>query len=382
LIVTVAIVALSATAAMPVAQLAFKRTREQELTLALRQIRGAIDAYHEAAVAGRVPIQPGATGYPPDLKVLVDGVPDARDPEGKRIYFLRRLPRDPLFPDDSTPAAQTWGLRRSASSAEAPAPGDDVYDIHSLHQGTGPEWCGLRAMVTGVKSSSFLRAGRRHAGRGFTLIELLVVMAIIATLLAIALPRYFLSLERAKEATLRQDLAVMRDAIDRYSGDTGHYPATLPLVEKRYLRALPRIPSPSRSIPGPRRQVATPMLPASRMCIAVRKAMRRTAVPMSSSELRARASSRGFTYLGLLFALALLGLALRGRRNGVVGSASAGPRTAIAVDGRRNTEGRGAHLYQGGPGGLRAYPRTLQDLTEAAVGPSWFAICGASTPTR
>ncbi len=93
-------------------------------------------------------------------------------------------------------------------------------------------------MVSRVKCSV-----RRRAGRGFTLIELLVVMAIIATLLAIALPRYFVSLERAKEATLRQDLAVMREAIDKYSGDTGHFPATLPeLVEKRYLRALPEDP--------------------------------------------------------------------------------------------------------------------------------------------
>lgn len=84
---------------------------------------------------------------------------------------------------------------------------------------------------------------RRRSGRGFTLIELLVVMAIIATLLAIALPRYFVSLERAKEATLRQDLAVMRDAIDKFSGDTGHFPGTLPeLVEKRYLRAMPEDP--------------------------------------------------------------------------------------------------------------------------------------------
>lgn len=86
-------------------------------------------------------------------------------------------------------------------------------------------------------------ASRRFPASGFTLIELLVVMAIIATLLAIALPRYFLSLERAKEATLRQDLAVMRDAIDKYSGDTGRFPAALPeLVEKRYLRALPEDP--------------------------------------------------------------------------------------------------------------------------------------------
>ena len=137
LIVTVAIVALLATAAMPVAQLAFKRTREQDLTLALRQIRGAIDAYHEAALAGRVAMEAGTPGYPKDLKLLVDGVPDAKDPDGKRIYFMRRLPRDPLFPDNVTPAELTWGLRSYASSAEAPTPGDDVYDIYSLHQGTG-----------------------------------------------------------------------------------------------------------------------------------------------------------------------------------------------------------------------------------------------------
>lgn len=83
----------------------------------------------------------------------------------------------------------------------------------------------------------------RGRPRGFTLIELLVVMAIIATLLMIAMPRYFLSLQRAKEATLRQDLAVMRDALDKYAGDTGRYPDTLAdLVEKRYLRAIPEDP--------------------------------------------------------------------------------------------------------------------------------------------
>lgn len=92
-------------------------------------------------------------------------------------------------------------------------------------------------MVTPVNRRDFRRS------RGFTLIELLVVMAIIATLLAIAVPRYFLSLERAKEATLRQDLAVMRDAIDKYAGDTGRFPDTLQeLVDKRYLRALPEDP--------------------------------------------------------------------------------------------------------------------------------------------
>lgn len=75
---------------------------------------------------------------------------------------------------------------------------------------------------------------------GFTLVELLVVMAIIAVLLTIAAPRYFNSVERSKEAVLRQDLNVMRDAIDKFYGDTGSYPRDLAeLVEKRYLRAIP-----------------------------------------------------------------------------------------------------------------------------------------------
>lgn len=78
---------------------------------------------------------------------------------------------------------------------------------------------------------------------GFTLIELLVVLAIVATLLAIAAPRYFASLDRAREAALRETLFVMRDAIDKYHGDTGRYPASLEtLVERRYLRKLPPDP--------------------------------------------------------------------------------------------------------------------------------------------
>ncbi len=76
--------------------------------------------------------------------------------------------------------------------------------------------------------------------RGFTLIELLVVMAIIATLLSIAAPRYFGQVDSAREKALAQSLEVMRDAIDKFRADTGKYPATLTeLVEKRYLRKLP-----------------------------------------------------------------------------------------------------------------------------------------------
>ena len=76
--------------------------------------------------------------------------------------------------------------------------------------------------------------------RGFTLIELLVVMSIIAVLLSIAVPRYFHTLERSRETVLRQDLSVMREAIDKHFGDYGQYPdSLLALVERHYIRAVP-----------------------------------------------------------------------------------------------------------------------------------------------
>jgi general secretion pathway protein G len=79
--------------------------------------------------------------------------------------------------------------------------------------------------------------------RGFTLIELLVVMAIIGSLLSIAVPRYLHALTRSREAILRQDLTALRESIDRYHGDTGKYPESLVvLVEKRYLRSIPLDP--------------------------------------------------------------------------------------------------------------------------------------------
>jgi general secretion pathway protein G len=81
-----------------------------------------------------------------------------------------------------------------------------------------------------------LRQGRR----GFTLIELLVVIAIIATLLATAVPRYFNSLDRAKEAVLKENLALMRDALQKYYSDKGKYPETLDELERdKYLRRIP-----------------------------------------------------------------------------------------------------------------------------------------------
>lgn len=83
----------------------------------------------------------------------------------------------------------------------------------------------------------------RRPRAGFTLIELLVVMAIIASLLSIAVPRYFNSLEKSRETVLRSDLAQLRDCIDKFYGDLGKYPDSLDdLVSKHYLRAIPEDP--------------------------------------------------------------------------------------------------------------------------------------------
>src|SRR5512142_2224544 len=138
LVITVGIVSLLATAVVPSAQLLYQRERESELRVALRTIRGAIDAYKLASDTGRIKKQLDKSGYPPDLQSLVDGVDDARSPkEGVKIYFLRRLPRDPFWPDATTPAAETWGLRSYASPPDDPQPGDDVYDVYSRSPRTG-----------------------------------------------------------------------------------------------------------------------------------------------------------------------------------------------------------------------------------------------------
>jgi general secretion pathway protein G len=138
LVVTVAIVGLLATIALPMAELAVQREKEHELRLALREIRTGLDAYRQAVDEGRITQSLEKSGYPPSLKVLVEGVPDASSPDSKRrIYFLRRIPRDPLFLDPDKPDEETWGERSYASSADAPEDGDDVFDVYSLSAGTG-----------------------------------------------------------------------------------------------------------------------------------------------------------------------------------------------------------------------------------------------------
>lgn len=136
LVITVAIVGLLASVTLPLAQLTVQRSKEQDLRVALRQIREAIDAYKRAVDEGRVLRKVDESGYPRDLNVLVAGVEDAKQLDKRKIYFLRRLPRDP-FADAVLDAAQTWGKRSYASPPDAPADGADVYDVYSLAPGNG-----------------------------------------------------------------------------------------------------------------------------------------------------------------------------------------------------------------------------------------------------
>lgn len=130
LLVVLGLLAVLATVAMPLAQTVQQREKERELKRALWTLRDGIDAYRRAVDE----LPPGsfsrtASGYPPDLQALVEGLPDAKAAGGRRL-FLRAIPRDPFAPNE-LPAAKTWRLRSYASDASRPQPGDDVYDVRS-----------------------------------------------------------------------------------------------------------------------------------------------------------------------------------------------------------------------------------------------------------
>ena len=137
LMVTLAILALLSTIVLPLAEVSVQRHKEQELRLALREIRTAIDAYKRAADEGRIRRDLASSGYPKTLGTLVEGVVDVRDPLGRKLFFLRRVPRDPTFPDSAADAIATWGKRSYESEANAPREGDDVYDVFSLSEQPG-----------------------------------------------------------------------------------------------------------------------------------------------------------------------------------------------------------------------------------------------------
>jgi len=142
LLITLAILAILGVMIAPVIQIEVQRQKEAELRIALKDIRKAIDAYKSASDAGRIEKAESATGYPKSLDLLVRGVVDKKDPKSKKIFFLRRIPLDPLMSSSMTKEAKEiesygWGLRSYDSEPDAPSPGNDVFDIYSNSKGIG-----------------------------------------------------------------------------------------------------------------------------------------------------------------------------------------------------------------------------------------------------
>ncbi len=130
LMITVAILGLLASVAVPLAEVTVQRGKETELRRSLRDIRDAIDAYKRASDDGAIEKSLDKSGYPPSLGVLVDGAVNRKDPEGARMYFLRRIPVDPI-------SGQEWGLRSYASPPDAPQRGQDAFDVYTRSDEVG-----------------------------------------------------------------------------------------------------------------------------------------------------------------------------------------------------------------------------------------------------
>jgi general secretion pathway protein G len=128
LIVTVAILGILASAAIPIARFEVKRQKEGQLRHDLWEMRDAIDRYKDSADHGAIRTNLGSNGYPPDLQTLVDGV----DIQGKKVRFLRHIPVDPMTGTDD------WGLRSMQDDPTSTSwGGQNVFDIYSKSQGIG-----------------------------------------------------------------------------------------------------------------------------------------------------------------------------------------------------------------------------------------------------
>lgn len=132
LVIAATILGILATVAVPVVETTVRREKERELRQALRDIRNAIDAYKLAAAGGHIAMQLGDSGYPPNLQALAIGVDDQANKGGAKLYFLRRIPRDPFAADASVSAADMWGKRSFDSPPDAPHEGIDVFDVYSM----------------------------------------------------------------------------------------------------------------------------------------------------------------------------------------------------------------------------------------------------------
>jgi len=161
LVVTLALVSLMAMVSVPLYEVTAIRMKEMELRTALRQIRTALDAYKDAADSGKIQKDPSDSGYPPSLKVLVEGVDAAQtapvlggptsSPSSStsssssslssdaptKLMFLRQVPRDPFTPDPSVAPEDQWDTRAYGSPPSDPQPGKDVYDVMSKSTAVG-----------------------------------------------------------------------------------------------------------------------------------------------------------------------------------------------------------------------------------------------------
>lgn len=137
LMVTFVILAVLSTVAVPLTKVAIQRNKEQELKAALRQVREALDAYKLASDEGRIAKSMDESGYPSSLKLLEEGVEDIKDPKRRLIYFIRRIPRDPMSDALDIAPDATWNKRSYQSSFDHPEEGKDVYDIYSQSSNTG-----------------------------------------------------------------------------------------------------------------------------------------------------------------------------------------------------------------------------------------------------
>jgi general secretion pathway protein G len=129
LVVALALLALLVSAATPMVQINAKRQKEQELRKVLWQMRDAIDAYKLAVEDGLIKKDQNGNGYPPTLRTLVVGVENLQDPDKKRLFFLRRIPRDPFADDPEISNEETWMVRAYDGTQGEFA--TDVYDISS-----------------------------------------------------------------------------------------------------------------------------------------------------------------------------------------------------------------------------------------------------------
>lgn len=130
LLATLAIMGVLAMVSVPMLQLTIQRQKEQELSQALFQIREAIDAYKRAVDQGHISLRVGESGYPPSLDALVNGIEDEKSPVRKKMFFLRKLPFNPMSSNSGLDPSKSWGLRSYESTADNPQEGSDVFDVY------------------------------------------------------------------------------------------------------------------------------------------------------------------------------------------------------------------------------------------------------------